>query len=131
MAKIDVHKLKTALKDSGMSASSFAKAINIHPHDIYNGYKGEGINDEKLKLIAKKLNRPISHFLQNDKPYDPELYRKILDLANILIAQKKLQISATKVKELHSSAYNIAIKLDNPSDEFLSGIILSTIEYSL
>ena len=143
--EVNIEKLKSTIKKSSLTSQSLAKSIGISPHDIYNGYKGNGIKYEKLVLIAKKLNKPVEYFLNegisyiekladkdqeyDNKPYDPELYRTILDMIEATLIEQNIKITPEKIKNLHSRIYNMVAGGDNISSDFLDGVVKSTIEY--
>ncbi|MFT5795073.1 MAG: transcriptional regulator with XRE-family HTH domain [Ulvibacter sp.] len=144
--EVNVKKLKHTIRKNSLTSLSLARSIGISPHDLYNSYKGNGVKYEKLALIAKKLNKSIDYFLDDDtsytkktvnkpestdRPYNPELYRTILDLIESTLASKKIEITSEKIKLLHGRIYNIAIDHDNISRDFLDGVVKSTAEYYL
>lgn len=142
---INVEKLKSTIRDNHLTSQSLAKIVGISPHDLYNGYKGNGIQYDKLSMIAKKLGKPVEYFLGDNvkyiersnakptrvssKPYDPKLYRMILDLIEKTLTARGFDITPEKIKDLHSRIYNVAIDKENINEDFLDGVIRSTIEY--
>jgi DNA-binding XRE family transcriptional regulator len=147
---INAHKLKEAIKRCSYSSQELAKILGISPHDFYNSYKGSGIRYEKLSLIARKLGKPVEYFIEDDnydnnsykkanlnskqynsKPYNPKLYRKILDLIESSLKESDIPVTPDNIKNLHSKIYNIAVDKKDASDDFLEGVVKSTVEYYL
>ncbi|MDA7705292.1 hypothetical protein N8772_02305 [Rickettsiales bacterium] len=145
---INAKKLKETIKQSSLSSQELAKVVGISPHDIYNSYKGNGMKFQKLDLIARKLGKPIEFFMDDsinyinngstkqsikvsDKPYNPVLYRQILDLVEKSLDEVGIEITPENIKNLHTRIYNIAVEKEGPSNDFIDGVVRSTIEYYL
>ena len=139
--KINAERLRTTLRKQNVSGLQLCQSIGIKEGQIYTAYRVGTINLNTLELISTKLGKPIEYFLENKKnkiddidqrnstPYNPRLYKKVLNMLEQVIDEDEITISQEVFQKLHNEIYAMVADKEEVKKDFIRGVVESFVKY--